>query len=194
MDTLPLLVALEAAGTDMSAFADVSYRENLDAVFEAAGADGLAHIPPAKRGRGAGTGRRRFVSYPAALMIGLAWRLRRHGLEYKDALRVAAAFVFMGETGTGHRAIVPADQAAARGPGELFPADLGPTFALVIPARVDAPEAVAFVPARDLTARNLLDWAGLNDADTAGVVLLNVSAIAAQIEAAARADTAARRK
>ena len=61
-------------------------------------------------------------------------------------------------------------------------------YPLVIPARLDAPEApaVAFVPARDLTAQNLLNWAGENDADAECVVLLNLSAIVAQIEAAAR--------
>lgn len=188
MRMIPLRAALEAVGLTTSHFNHITYRADLDGLLEALGADPMAHIPPAPRGLGAGSGRGRSISTDAATVIGVAARLARHGLMHKDALRVALAFVFMGETGNGLRAIVPADQAAARGPGETFPADLGPTFALVIPARLDAPEApaVAFVPARDLTAQNLLNWAGENDADAECVVLLNLSAIVAQIEAAAR--------
>lgn len=185
MEKLPLRAALEAVGLTFCAFQHLEKRNDISALLAALGVDLQDHIPEKPRGPRAGHGCPRFVSRDGLTMVAIALRLGSLHVKPADALRIAAAFTFLGEMGNGLRAIVPADQAAMRAPGETFPADLGVTFLLVIPARLDAPEApaVAIVPARDLTARNLLDWAGENDADAETAVLLNLSAIVAQIAA-----------
>lgn len=189
METMPLKAALAAAGTTFARFHYMTGRADFDRLLSGVGAAPADHLPEGPTGPGAGQGNPRSISIPAAVMLAIASRLVERRIEAPDALRIAAAFAFLGEMGNGLRAIVPADQAAAREPGALFPHDLGETFLLVIPARLDAPEAqaVAIVPARDLNARNLVNWAGMNDADMETVVLLNLSAVVAHVAAAARA-------
>lgn len=189
METMPLKAALAAAGTTFSRFHYMTGRADFDRLLAGVGVAVADHLPEGPTGPGAGQGNPRSISIPAAVMLAIASRLVERRIEASDALRIAAAFAFLGEMGNGQRAIVPADQAATRAPGETFPDDLGATFLLVIPARLDTPEApaVAIVPGHDLTARNLMDWAGENDADAETVLLLNLSAIVAHVAAAARA-------
>lgn len=189
MQTMPLRAALAAAGITFQRLHYIAGRVDLDALLMDVGAALADHLPKPPSGAGAGHGRPRSISVPAAVLLSIAARLGQEGVTLKSALRIASAFVFLGEAGNGLRAIVPADLAAPRAPGALFPPDLGETFLLVVPARLDRPEApaVAILPGRDLIARNVRDWLGENDADAESVVMLNLSALVAQIEAAARA-------
>ena len=189
MDTMPLRAALAAAGVTFARFHHMGGRVDLDGLLAAVGVPIADHLPETPSGAGAGRGTPRSISIPAAVMLAIASRLVERQVKTPDALRIAAAFAFLGEVGNGQRAIVPRDLAAPRAPGALFPAALGETFLLVVPARLDRPEApaVAIVPGRDLTPRNVRDWLGENDADAEAVAVLNLSAIVAQIMAAARA-------
>ena len=77
----------------------------------------------------------------------------------------------------------PRHRAASRPAGGLFPADLGDTFLAVLPAALDAPQgpAFAFVPGRDLTAPAIIAWAGERELDAGAVLLLNLSALVAEV-------------
>lgn len=189
METMPLKAALAAAGATFARFHYMTGRADFDRLLSGVGAAPADHLPEGPTGPGAGQGNPRTISIPAAVMLTIAFRLVERRIEVPDALRIAGMFSFLGEMGSGLRAMVPTDQAADREAGALFLPEMGKTFLLVIPARLNNPEArpVAIVPARDLTARNLESWAGENEADAESVVMLNLSEIVAQITAAAQA-------
>lgn len=186
---MPLKAALAVVGSSFARFHHLESNHSISEIMKGFGASPEDHFPVRKGGDGAGHGRPRLISIDGALMLAVTFRLIERRIEPDHAFRIASAFVFLGETGNGQRAIVPRDLAAPRAPGALFTADLGETFLLTIPARLDRPEApaVAIVPGRDLAGRNIMNWLGENDADAESVAVLNLSAIVAQIEGAARA-------
>ena len=178
----PLRAALAVAGSSPGRFHNHVGSGAVDCALALIG-DADAHLTPPRRGAGAGTGGGRLISAAATVAAAIAFQIMPRGVSAADAFKIAGTFTFLGEMGDGLRAFVPGGTAAPRPAGGLFPADLGDTFLAVLPAALDAPQgpAFAFVPGRDLTAPAIIAWAGERDLDAGAVLLLNLSALVAEV-------------
>lgn len=173
-----LSVALEAAGVKPGKF----HRQFYDGVLgEALKTDGefAAQITDPMRGAGAGRGGGRFVTLEGAVCLAVFFRLLTGGVPSDRALRIARAFVFMGETGNGLRAF---NATMPRPAGQVFDGSQDTflvTVAGVLPA--DTQDAIAFVPGFDLTAFQIMDWLDVHESSCAPLCLVNLSEVVQQM-------------
>jgi hypothetical protein len=96
-------VALKAAGVKPSKFHRQFYDGVLGNALKTNG-EFAAQISDPMRGAGAGRGGGRFVTLEGAVCLADFFQLLTGGVPSDRALRIARAFVFMGETGNGLRA------------------------------------------------------------------------------------------
>lgn len=173
-----LSAALEAAGVKPGKF----HRQFYDGVLrQALKTDGefAAQISDPMRGAGAGRGGGRFVTIEGAVCLAVFFRLLTGGVPSDRALRIARAFVFMGETGNGLRAF---NASTPRPAGQVFDGSQDTflvTIAGVLPA--DAQDAIAFVPGCDLTALKIMEWLDVHESSCAPLCLVNLSEVLQQM-------------
>ncbi|MBB05176.1 MAG: hypothetical protein CML03_06630 [Pseudooceanicola sp.] len=173
-----LSAALEAAGVKPGKF----HRQFYDGVLgQALKSDGefAAQISDPMRGAGAGRGGGRFVTLDGAVCLAVFFQLLTGGVPSDRALRIARAFVFMGETGNGLRAF---NATMPRPAGQVFDGSQDTflvTVAGVLPA--DAQDAIAFVPGCDLTAFQIMEWLDVHESGCAPLCLVNLSELIQQV-------------
>jgi len=173
-----LSAALEAAGVKPGKFHRQFYDGVLGEVLKTDG-EFSAQISDPMRGAGAGRGGGRFVTLEGAVCLAVFFRLLTGGVPSDRALRIARAFVFMGETGNGLRAF---NANLPRPAGQVFVGSQDTflvTVAGVLPA--DAQDAIAFVPGCDLTAFQIMEWLDVHESSCAPLCLVNLSELIQQM-------------
>jgi hypothetical protein len=169
-----LSAVLDMAGVKPGRFHRHFYGGALGNILAEAG-DLSNHISEPMRGPGVGRGGSRFVTLEGAICLGVFFRLISGGVHSAQAIRIALAFTFLGESGTGIRALRPG---VPRQPGAEF-AGAQDTF-LVAVSDIPTPETgegqgFAFVPGSGLPGIALAEWLGLHEMDTKPICLLNLS-------------------
>ena len=173
-----LSAALEAAGVKAGKF----HRQFYDGVLgQALKSDGefAAQISDPMRGTGAGRGGGRFVTLEGAVCLAVFFQLLTGGVPSDRALRIARAFVFMGETGNGLRAF---NATMPRPAGQVFDGSQDTFLVTVAGAMLaDAQDAIAFVPGCDLTAFQIMEWLDVHESSSEPLCLLNLSELIQQV-------------
>ena len=187
----PLVPVLGIVGVTPAAFDQHLYKGVLGvAVVEVGEMSLAAHLSLPMRATGVVRGGGRFITLDGAICLGVFFSLVSGGVPSPQALRVAQTFSFLGETGNGLRAF---KRDTPRPAGKVFPG-FGDTILVAISDAQDLEagqsDGFAFVPGRDLTARNLAEWLGLHEADSAPVCLVNLSELIADIRAGLEGLTA----
>ncbi len=172
----PLSAALDVAGVKPGKFHRHFYGGVLGKALERDG-EFAAQISDPMRGAGVGRGGGRFITLDGAICLAVFFRLLSGGVPSARALRMARAFVFLGETGSGLRAFT-AD--TPRPAGGMFTGSQDTFLAAIAgepgPDRGDT-DGFAFVPGQDLTAPRIMEWLDLQCEDSAPVCLVNLSEV-----------------
>ncbi len=184
----PLSAALEVAGVKPGKFHRHLYGGILGKALAQDG-EFAAQVSDPQRGAGAGRGGGRLVTMDGAVCLAVFFRLLTGGVPSDRALRIARAFVFMGETGNGLRAF---NAHTPRPAGQVFAGSQDTflvTVAGVLP--LDAEDGIAFVPGCDLTALQVMEWLDVHESKSAPLCLVNLSEVVQKMRDGLNHDSAA---
>lgn len=183
-----LSAALEAAGVKPGMFHRQFYNGVLGQALKTNG-EFAAQISDPIRGAGAGRGGGRFITLEGAVCLAVFFRLLTGGVPSDRALRIARAFVFMGETGNGLRAF---NANLPRPAGQVFDGSQD-TFLVTVAGvpRADTQDAIAFVPGCDLTAFQIMEWLDVHESSCGPLCLVNLSELVQQMRDSLESDPVA---
>ncbi|WP_299636400.1 hypothetical protein [uncultured Ruegeria sp.] len=181
----PLPTALEVAGVKPGRFHRHYYG---GALCEALSRGGqlTEHLLMRPQETESGKGGRRYITECGTICLGLFFSLIDGGINSRRAIRIAQTFCFLGEAGSGIRAL---KRNRMRPAGELFPGN-DDTWLVVIVDDLsnDAAECdgFAFFPRSDLSGDALLNWLDLHNAEESPATMLNLSLLSKRIKARLR--------
>lgn len=179
----PLSAALRVIGVKPGRFHRHFYTGSLcDALSR--GGQLFEHLSTLQRDDGRGGGRQ--ITECGTICLGLFFSLIDGGINSRRAIQIAQTFCFLGEAGSGIRAL---KRNRMRPAGELFPGE-DDTWLVVIVDELsdDAVECdgFAFFPRSDLSGDALLNWLDLHDAEDGPATMLNLSLVSKRIKARLR--------
>ncbi len=184
----PLSTALSAIGVKPGRFHRHFYTGALcDALSR--GGQLSEHLSEQPEGDGAGRGRH--ITECGTICLGLFFSLIDGGILSRRAIQIAQTFCFLGEAGSGIRAL---KRNRTRSAGELFPGDEDTWLVVIVDDLQNVAaecDGFAFFPRSDLGGDALLNWLDLHEAEESPATMLNLSLLCERIKAGLREYDAA---
>jgi len=170
----PLSRALEVAGVKPGRFHRHFYS---GALCEALSRGGqlTAHLSNRPSEAETGKGGRRYITECGTICLGLFFSLIDGGINSRRAIQIAQTFCFLGEAGSGIRAL---KRNRMRPAGELFPGNDDTWLVVIVndlPNDAAECDGFAFFPRSDLSSDALLNWLDLHDSEESPATMLNLS-------------------
>jgi len=134
----------------------------------------------------AGKGGRRYITECGTICLGLFFSLIDGGINSRRAINIAQTFCFLGEAGSGIRAL---KRNRTRPAGDLIPGDDDTWLVVIVddlPNEAAECDGFAFFPRSDLSGDALLNWLDLHDSEEGPATMLNLSLLSKRIKAGLR--------